>query len=193
MLIPRGAYGGPNWDFFYATQTLGAPGAAAAWRSAWMPVGHPRARRWGRPSLPLLRGMGTTWLGARTVGGARHSWRTNSWLAGASGGSSLALSECASCTGCGGRETGRSSCRAASSSPSSLQRPAFGGSTLRVAFVRGGRALCDGESGCVTATLDCPVLWAVVTGISFLIAGSGQPASQPTPESPSQPSMVRCK
>ena len=56
---------------------------------------------------------------------------------------------------------GRSSCRAAASSPSLLQRLAFGGSTLRVEFVRAGRPLCDRESGDVTATPDCPVLRAV--------------------------------
>ena len=56
---------------------------------------------------------------------------------------------------------GRSSCRAASSSPSLLQRLAFGGSTLRVEFVRAGRPLCDRESGDVTATPNCPVLRAV--------------------------------
>ena len=43
-------------------------GAAAAWRSARRPVGHPRARRRGRPTPPLLRGTGTTRPAERLYG-----------------------------------------------------------------------------------------------------------------------------
>ena len=69
--------------------------------------------------------------------------------------------ECALCSGCGRRETGCCSCRAAASSPPSSQDLFSSGSTLRAAFVRAGRLACDGESGDVTATPNCPVLSAV--------------------------------
>ena len=82
-------------------------------------------------------------------------------------------------------ETGCCSCRAAASSPPSSQDLFSSGLTLRAAFVRAGRLACDGESGAVTTSSDCPVLRAVKEWkrpLGRWLRAAGQPAHSREPQ-----------